>query len=501
MRILRGLLAFGLAGLAAWGAAAPAVLIVQQKAPKRYDSDFNLTVAHQLAQAIDDDGRAAPIVWSMTDPLFRAAVEDGVVTRPKDNPSMEEAFAAAERMKVEYVLVVVAVRDRDEAEGSITLFRQRKEVWRDAHKAGVAQGGKFDPFATAATLARTWMERLAAGPWKGLAPRVGPRPSDSGPSRTEPVVDPKPPVAKPVADDQLLPKLAELMRQGDVPPVVALLRDAIDAQPLDLSRRKLFVDTMLALGQPRLAAEEARRAADLFPEAVEMRLLASRAYAELGDEAAAREQLNEAIARDPNGPLARQALGEAALLDLQPEAALQHLLKATELGATPDQLFRRGLAYALAGDARRFEQDAQAARDSASAEPAVGQARYSLAVRVADRLVAKTTRDGAAALQAARARRTGPSLDAVLAALRRQADALAMLLRSTPVPPREANVHERRVLASNLLLQFVGQLQDAVSRSDADQLEEATLTLGQAARVWDSSKPAASPAAGPAGKP
>lgn len=501
MRALRSLVCGLLACVAAEAAAVPAALIVQQKAPKRYDSDFNLTVAHQVAQAMDDDGRVAPIVWSLTDPAFRAAVDDGVIPRPKDNPSMDEAFAAAERMKVEYVLVVVAVRDRDEAEGSLVLYRQRKEVWRDAQKAGVLQGGKFDPFATAATLARTWMERLAAGPWKSLPPRVGPRPAETGTGRTEPVVEPKRPVAKPVADDQLLPKLAELMRQGDVPQIVALLREAIDAQPLDLSRRKLFVDTMLSLGQTRLAAEEARRAAELFPEAVEMRLLASRAYAELGDEAAAREQLNEAVARDPNGPLARQALGEAALLDLRPEDALQHLLKATELGATGDLLFRRALAYALAGDSKRFEQDSQAAREGASAEPAVALARYSLAVRLADRLVARMARDGASALQAARIGRTGAEFDASLASLRRWADALAMTLRSTPVPPREANAHERRVLASNLLLQFVGQLQDAVRRSDSDQLEEATLTLGQAARVWESSKASAGDGARPAGKP
>ncbi len=500
MSLLRSLACGLLAVLAGVAGAVPAALIVQQRTPKRYDSDFNLTVAHQLAQAIDDDGRVAPTVWSMTDPAFRAAVEDGVIARPKDNPSMDEAFAAAERMRVEFVLVVVAVRDRDEAEGTLILYRQRKEVWRDAHKAGVSQGGKFDPFATAATLARTWVERLAAGPWKALPPRVGPRPAETGAGRTEPVVEPAKPVAKPVADDQLLPKLAELMRQGDVPQIVALLRDAIDAQPLDLSRRKLFVDTMLALGQPRLAAEEARRAAELFPEAVEMRLLASRAYAELGDEAAAREQLNEAVARDPNGPLARQALGEAALLDLRPEDALQHLLKATELGSTGELLFRRALAYALAGDSKRFEQDSQAARNEASAEPAVALARYSLAVRLADRLVARASRDGASALQAARIGRTGGEFDASLAALRRWAEALAMALRSTPVPAREAKAHETRLLASNLLLQFVGQLQDAARRSDTDLLEEATLTLGQAARVWESSRPSAAQAR-PAGKP
>ncbi|MFN3684215.1 MAG: hypothetical protein ACK41F_09805 [Fimbriimonadaceae bacterium] len=500
MSLLRSLACGLLAVLAGVAGAVPAALIVQQRTPKRYDSDFNLTVAHQLAQAIDDDGRVAPTVWSMTDPAFRAAVEDGVIARPKDNPSMDEAFAAAERMRVEFVLVVVAVRDRDEAEGTLILYRQRKEVWRDAHKAGVSQGGKFDPFATAATLARTWVERLAAGPWKALPPRVGPRPAETGAGRTEPVVEPAKPVAKPVADDQLLPKLAELMRQGDVPQIVALLRDAIDAQPLDLSRRRLFVDTMLALGQPRLATEEARRAAELFPEAVEMRLLASRAYAELGDEAAAREQLNEAVARDPNGPLARQALGEAALLDLRPEDALQHLLKATELGSTGELLFRRALAYALAGDSKRFEQDSQAARNEASAEPAVALARYSLAVRLADRLVARASRDGASALQAARIGRTGGEFDASLAALRRWAEALAMALRSTPVPPREAKAHETRLLASNLLLQFVGQLQDAARRSDSDQLEEATLTLGQAARAWESSRPSAAQAR-PAGKP
>ncbi|MCA1948789.1 MAG: hypothetical protein LDL55_11800, partial [Armatimonadetes bacterium] len=113
----------------------------------------------------------------------------------------------------------------------------------------------------------------------------------------------------------------------------------------------------------------------------------------------------------------------------------------------------------------------------------------------------RMARDGASALQAARICRTGATFDASLASLRRWADALAMTLRSTTVPQREANAHERRVLASNLLLQFVGQLQDAVRRTDSDQLEEATLTLGQAARVWESSKASAGDGARPAGKP
>ncbi|MCX7801108.1 MAG: hypothetical protein N2109_12310 [Fimbriimonadales bacterium] len=494
---MRTLLGAALWLAAAASLAAPGVLIVQQRAPKRYDSDFNLTVAHQLAQAIDDDGRAAPIVWSMTDPLFRAAVEDGLIRRPKENPSLEEAFDAADRMKVEYVLVVVALRDRDEAEGSVVLYRKRKEAWRDAHKAGVSAGGRFDPFSTAATLARTWMERLAAGPWRGLPPRVGPRNTEAAPTKTDPTVEAKPPVLRPADNSELLPKLAELMRQNDVPQVVALLRDAIDAQPLDLGRRRLFIDTMLAMGQTRLAADEARRSADLFPEAVELRLLASRAYAELGDEAASQEQLKEAVARDPNGPATRQALGERALLDLQPEAALQHLLKATELGATSEALFRRALAYALAGDRRRFEEDSSAARDAAS-EPVVAQSRYSLAVRLADRLVTRASQDGAAALQAARVGRTGREFQDRMASLRRWCEALALALRSTPAPSVATRAHEQRLLASNLLMQFVGQLQDAASRNDADLLDEATLTLAQAARVWDAAKGAGS---GPAGKP
>lgn len=494
---MRALLIATLWLLAAASHAAPAVLIVQQRAPKRYDSDFNLAVAHQLAQAIDDDGRAAPIVWSMTDPLFRAAVEDGLVRRAKENPTLEEAFDAADRMKVEFVLVVVALRDRDGAEGTVVLYRKRKEAWRDAHKAGVSTGGRFDPFSTAATLARTWMERLASGPWRSLQPRVGPRSTDPTPMQTQQPVDPKPPTVKPVDNTELLPKLAELMRQNDVPQVVALLRDAIDAEPLDLGRRKLFIDTMLALGQTRLAAEEAKRSADLFPEAVELRLMASKAYGELGEQAMAQEQLKEAVARDPNGPATRQALGEQALLDLQPEAALQHLLKATELGATSEALFRRALAYALAGDRTRFEEDSALAREAAS-EPVVAQSRYSLAVRLADRLVVRTSQEGASALQAARVGRSVQELQDRMASLRRWSDALASTLRATPTPVSESKAHEQRVLASNLLRQFVGQLQDAVRRNDADQLDEASLTLAQAVRVWEAAKATGSR---PAGKP
>src|SRR5207253_375396 len=124
---------------------------------------------------------------------------------------------------------------------------------------------------TIRSFARTWVEMMNTGPLLGLAQqheKATPDPGH-GQSPKSPTNNPAP--TKPPDDSRWSTEAAAALKAGDTNRAISILRDAIDLSPMDVGRRILLIKTLMQVGQPDVAAKEARRAAELMPEKLEFR--------------------------------------------------------------------------------------------------------------------------------------------------------------------------------------------------------------------------------------
>lgn len=496
--------------LAALGFGRDTILLVTRTVPNA------VPVANQLATELDADGRLGlVVVWSMSDPLFRAAVNDGVLRRPPENPTPEQATEAADRLKLGFVAMLTAFRDGDLVRHRIDLYRAGKLVWQDpdpskapdraaleaARREGkitdrqfreategarygnvaITRDGKLGLDDTVASIARTWREQLAAGPFRGQSERPA-RPTPEPAPGERPVVTDVPivPKVRVVDNTQLRQEAAALSRDGKRAAAVNLLRDAIDAEPLDLERRVLLVTLLMQAGDANAAAAEARRAANLLPDRTELRAMAARAWLQAGNADEAQADLNEAVARDPEGLDTRLLLAEVALGRNQPADALEHLNKAIERGDNPEVRVRRALARTLLGDSEAAARDLAEAKPDLATDPMAAGARYAFALRCFDASDRTLGGEISSLIQRALVQRTAPEVAEGFDGFNRRIAARIRFLEANPVPPAHAASHERRVLAYKLLAQCLSDLGAFLDTGNEETLTDARINLGEA---------------------
>lgn len=474
-----------LAALAGAGACAmPMMLIVQQKVPRSYNSDFNVPIDSFLAMETDEEGRVLPVIWSMTDPIFRAAVNEKLIPNIPSDPTVEQALEAAKALKAEWVFFVKAWRKLGNVESEATLYRNGKIVWSDKKSASVQKQGELDSESSAHTIARSWTFALAQGPFKPYPSKRRDTPA-LDPGQAKPEVKVAPPVK---ADNKaLLDQVAKMTRTGDRSGLLLLLRDAVDAEPFDIERRRLLIEQLMELGEVEAAGAEAKRAAALIPESSEFHVISARAYLRAGELERAQSELNEALARDPEAFETRVLSGELALIRGDAKKALEHFAVAGAKQQTPELSFKMGLAYGLDGDDKRAKEELHKA-NLAPGSPAEAAARYAFAVRCLDMRFDALVADVRSALQKARVS-LGGAKEACAKALGPVAgfDAVVGLLKA---PENHKASNATRMLACSLLLQAIGQIDEAVRTLNAAGLSDATLNLGEAAKQYALAKKA-----------
>jgi tetratricopeptide (TPR) repeat protein len=232
---------------------------------------------------------------------------------------------------------------------------------------------------------------------------------------------------------------------------------------------------------PAAAAAEARRTALLLPGDPRLRVLSARAWLRAGDGKAAREDLNEAIARDPNGVETRLLLAEINLQDGKPEAALEHVDSVIKNGSSADALFLRAVARAALGGAEGTAQDLA---EIAKLEPAptndVLARRYAVAARIVHDSTKSSLEDERSLMQRALVRRKDEAVKDELERLVRLARARTALLSGLIPPVTHRPSHERRLLAFRLIGQSLTDLAAFIEDGDEDTLSEARINLGEA---------------------
>lgn len=437
--------------------------------------------ANLFASALDEDGRVFPIVWSLVDPGFRVAVEENKVRGSIENPSLNDAFDSMRGLRADYVLTIVAWHEADSLMASATLYSGRNQVWRDQRSVSAVIGGSADDETAASSLCRTWTALLGGGPFKNL-PQKRLRNTPDPEQGLKPAVADNAFVAPKTGDTrEVLAEAAKRMSAGQGASAVNLLRDAIDREPLDPERRVALVNALIQLGEPLVAAIEARQAAELMPDKIEIRIAAARAWIAAGKGAEALVDLNVAIAHDAESPQVRLLLGELQLAEMKLSFAIEHFDKAIGKAPSAEAHFMRGVARMAAGDAEGAKKDFDEARKlEPNPQPSELVRRYRIAIRIVQGLSAVAGNGVRSVIPRARLRPSDADVKAEVDAEDARVRACLALLDTLNPPEAHKPSHERRQLALKLLLQTLSDVKAHQSSPNEEALSEATITLGEA---------------------
>lgn len=477
--------------LAVCHAQSAGIVIAQQTDTHASEADEQRLLLQYLAETFDEDGRLNPIAWTITDPVFRSAVQSNLV-KESTNPDLPTILAAAEKLKAEYVLVCTVFRKGEELQGKVRLFRKGQEIWKDPSAAAnasdgsriltVQSSGRFDLSNSLRGAASTWSQLMFAGPLKGLQPRqrIETPPVEPG---TKPDIPDVPPPAK-VDNRELMAQVMKLLAANKTPEAIAILRDAVDAEPLDAERRKALANALATAGLNTTAAGESRRAAELFPDQPDLRTQAARFWMAAGNADEANKDLNEAVARNPESVETRMLLGEVALAKLQVDAAIGHLDFVLEKAPNADAFFKRSLARAMNDDAVGSKKDLEEALRLGLGKDALEvRTQYATAIRVSEAALSEMGVALRTLFQKARASFGNKEVRDDRKLLAARCQSLISLFAILGVPPIHKNSQGRLVLALKLLDQALTELGSYLDSGSDDVMGDATITLGEALKA------------------
>jgi len=492
----------------------PAVLIVQAYSPTVNDMDPNLSIDSYLAGEIEQEGRVTPIVWSLSDPVFRALVDDGEIPRFTPTPTEREIREVAGRLRVDYVMTIAAIKEEGQAKPIAKLYRgtSTREIWSfgsverdrqyrpvvvidgkrddaksreliERHGIGlfsqsmvVTVNGLPDWESTSRSIARTWLALLGATAWANHPPH----PKVANPADTNFTGPPKGLTIPASADDSILAKADELVAEGRPDMAILVLRDSIDLAPFEPKRRLKLATILMDQGLPAEAAMEARRAAQLSPDQVDLWLMAAKGWllAQRPDEAQA--DANQALARNANQVAAQEILGDIYVLQGKYPEAIEAYTASIEAGPKVTAVAGRAIAYAMNLEPEKCSEDLDRLKETSPESLAVA---YRVAIQLADQGIddlAKEIRNVIPAIRLA-----PQSAEVIDRAGRAQkaAQSLAGLISAIPVPARHQKSHEGRDLAHKLLAQSAQETLDFAKSGDADLGSEAAISLGEALKL------------------
>lgn len=476
---------------ASW--AIPSVLIVpisDKPGAERVEA-----LADYLAQEFDGAGKVGPIVWGMTDPTFRVAVLEGRLRSIPEAPNAAQAVAAAQQINAEYVLTYTATIEKGKLKAKGELRRGGRSIWKHEDNLGVTLGDAFAREDTGKSLARTWAMMLHGGPWKDLPPRPKTQTPEAGPGQRPvqvPVTGdtmPIPPEPDPTAITRLRDEVASLMVR-DPARAVATARAAVDDFPLQVERRSLLIDALIASTDFRGAAEEARRAAMLMPSEISLRLLAARAWMSADQPDEAWQDLNEAVARDPDAAGTRLLLAEISLRKGEAEKAVGHLDHVLKSGANRDALLLRAVCRSLLGGAEGVAKDLAELAATPERSPEEVRGHYVRAMEILERAMEQEAVDARDLFRLVALRRTDPAIAETLERMAHINRSRLALLEGIAIPPTFSKSHDRRLLALKLLAQVYAGVESYLKSGAEDEHSDAQINLGEALKHWTAAREA-----------
>lgn len=469
--------------------AVPTLFIVQLVSPESAEAPVDVPAASALAAHIDDDGRVFPIIWSLTDPIFRAAVDQGTLKNLPERPDRDSALRAAQGLKAQYTLIFTARAREGHVEFEAWLFDGRRQVWTDKREL-VSSGTGNDLSNALDTVGRTYAMLLGAGPLKHLPQQRRIATPEPGTGQ-RPNVSLDPGTLEDDAGKELMVEAVKQIKSGKFAVGINLLRDCVDLAPFDVVRRKALCNALLGVQLNLEAAREARLASEIFPQDIELRVIAARGWLGAGNQTEALNDLNEAIARKPESPETRLLLGEVQLLRGRPDFALEHYDSVLSGQPSAEGFFQRAIAHLLLRDPESAQKDlARRAELEPVVESDVQTARYLFVVRLAEPGASNLAERMRSLIQAAR---LDPGSQAVLAELRSLGELCErwnLLIDHSSPPAQHLRSHELRRLALKLLAKSLSEIQLHLNAPSGDALVEATIDLGECLSSFEEARTA-----------
>ncbi len=463
---------------------APRLLIAPLAPEKKGGPAPSTSLANHLAQEMDDDGRTFPIVWGLSDPVFRPLALEGKLGNVPDLPTRDQALDIARKLGAPYVLLFRSDRKGGRLNATAELVQDGHTVWRDQKSMDAKGGAGQTDDTVASSVARTWVLLLTTqqGPLKALPSlKVAPTP-DATPGQGPLIVLPPAAPPKIVTNlGDLDARLGALVKAGRFDAARAMARDAVDADPLSPGPRMALVRLLAAGGDAVGAAEEAHRAADLMPENAELRTDAVRRLLAIGRTKEAHDEANELRARRPQDPGARRLSAEVALAQDDAETALREMESLLRTGDDPQARLLRGLARARLGGAEGAATDLKAWADATPAGPARADG-----VAFAERSLGAMAEAAAGRifplLQRAAAQPKSGAVRDELDEAQRQAQSRAAAFAALP-PEGSASRRDAWGLAHRLMTLVAADLRSFLAGGGDDDLTSARLDLGEARRA------------------
>jgi len=459
---------------AALSLAVPKVLIVQVSGDKGASP---IALADALADALTEEGKTDPIVWSQTDPIFRDAVLDGRVPT-MDKPGPDDVQRAAKALGCDYIILAQAELNGTAVAGRIDMYRGSKPVWSDTNMMDTGHSSGNDLDNAIRSVARTWAIRISAGPLKSIQsePKPPPTPAPSqGQVPKSPAADPVPQVTDTA---KALDDYKHLMSEKKIPEATNLLRQAVDQSPLDVQLRIQLIKHLASIGRAREAAEEARRASQLLPDSADLRALAAQAYLDSGQTDQAASQLNEQLARNPNDASTRSMLADLALNQLNAQAAMAHIAVAMKAAPSKDLAYRQALCDAIGGDDKAVSADIAVANQLQN-WTGTEEASYKFCMGIFGQAMDQSVGDLRSLSQRAAVKPddadVAQEIDAQLAMLQ----ARQTFVDSWTPPASHKKSQGGLSLALKLLSQSLSELKAFLADKNQDTLTDANIDLGQ----------------------
>ena len=171
----------------------------------------------------------------------------------------------------------------------------------------------------------------------------------------------------------------ELARSGDLAGGITAIEAASEGAPEDVRLRGMLVRAYLASGEGEAARDEVDDFLAANPDLPDAHVLAGALYQAIGETPTARERFEKALELEPDNARARRALATLAVADNDPDAALA--LYAEALEADPydlDSQMRMAALHERNGDVEAMERTLETAaeRHPVALEPRLALGRY-----------------------------------------------------------------------------------------------------------------------------
>ena len=451
-----------------------------------------IDLVNPLANELDSVGQLHCITYAIEDPILRDAFLAGKVKKPERFYSLDDVLEASKALNAPYSIWIegqnsnlkVGNTTQKALNCHITLYKAGKKVWDETDSQSVTVTSDRTAEDTIASVMGSFNSKMQIGPLKGLTkhPKGGEATIGKGQSPIIPETSDDDPTLNDWNAIQTRAKL--LVSDGKLTQAEMLLRDAVDAAPVDQTRRKALIDFLQGHGQIDAAVAVTIASAEALGDPA-MITSAARILLDANRIAEANEMVKDAITADPNSPAIQIILAELQMRTAMPDQAIKHLENAMKTKASPEAFLFRAICRGLLGSEDGVKLDlARAVKD----DPKIMASHYQRMASILDAAWETEGPDIRSLFQKANLKRTSEEVADGVDSQDRMAKACLALLGETAPNPKFEKSHGMRLLALNLLVQMVTELRHYIAKGDQESLTEARIDFGEMLKTLTDAK-------------